>query len=53
MLHRHGTEPYFFFKHVLYLHGIELIRESSCVASAWHCAIILAVFRHCASIVPS
>ena len=31
-------------KHVLYLHGIELIRESSCVASAWHCAIIFSGF---------
>lgn len=30
--------------YVLYLHGIELIRESSCVASAWHCAIIFSGF---------
>ena len=45
MLHRHGTEPYFKKKtNVLYLHGIELIRESSCVASAWHCAIIFSGF---------
>ena len=43
MLLRHGTEPYFK-KNVLYLHGIELIRESSCAASAWHCAIIFSGF---------
>ena len=31
-------------KNVLYLHGIELIRESSCAASAWHRAIIFSGF---------